>query len=105
MKVLVFDRTASNSGIHKGAAAILERDQLGHKIIWAGCRKHVAELLVKPVHKLIFGESKSASCSDFVQFQSAWLKKPSKDDDKFLERAAEGVQVEFVIDWENIRGS
>ena len=100
MKVLVFDTTASNSGIHKGTAAILERDQLGHKIIWAGCRKHVAELLVK----LIFGESKSASYSDFVQYQSAWLKKPSKDDGKVLERAADGVKVEFVTDWENIRG-
>ena len=103
VKVLVFDTTASNSGIHKGAAAILERDKLCHKIIWAGCRKHVAELLVKPVHKLIFGDSKSASYKDFVDFQSAWLKRPSEDDDEVLERGALGEQVVFVTDWENRR--
>ena len=84
IKVLVFDTTASNSGIHKGAAAILERDKLCHKIIWGGCRKHIAELIVKPIHKLIFGDSKFPTYTDFKDFQSGWLKKPSEDDPEVL---------------------
>ena len=100
IKVLVFDTTASNSGIHKGAAAILERDKLCHKIIWGGCRKHVAELLVKPVHKLIFGDSKSPIYTDFKDFQSIWLKVPTEDDPEFLDRNAVGVQMVFQTDWE-----
>ena len=100
IKILVFDTTASNSGIHKGAAAILERDKLCHKIIWGGCRKHVAELLVKPVHKLIFGDSKSPIYTDFKDFQSIWLKVPTEDDPEFLNRKAAGVQMVFLTDWE-----
>ena len=34
IRVLVWDTTNSNSGIHKGAAAILERDLPGRKLVW-----------------------------------------------------------------------
>ena len=45
---LVWDTKNSNSCIHKGAATILKRD-LGMKLVWGACRKHVAELLLRPV--------------------------------------------------------
>ena len=41
LKVLVFDNTNSNSGIHKGSATYLQSYMLEHKIIWAASRKHV----------------------------------------------------------------
>ena len=53
--ILVFDTPNANTGIHKGAASILERDVLERKIIWGGCRKHVAELEVRAAHKVVFG--------------------------------------------------
>ena len=49
IRVLVWDTTNSNSGIHKGAAAILERDLLGRKLVWGACRKRIYDLLVRPV--------------------------------------------------------
>ena len=38
VKVMVFDTTSSNTGIHRGGATILERDKLCRKLIWAACR-------------------------------------------------------------------
>ena len=38
VKVMVFDTTSSNTGVHKGGASVLERDKLCRKLIWAACR-------------------------------------------------------------------
>ena len=85
IRVLVWDTTNSNSGIHKGAAAILERDLLGRKLVWGACRKHVAELLVRPVYKCVFGEAKSSDYGDFKEFQQVWLKRPTENDQVILD--------------------
>ena len=85
IRVLVWDTTNSNSGIHKGADAILERDLLGRKLVWGACRKHVAELLVKPVYKCVFGEAKSSDYGDFKDFQRVLLKRATKNDKVVLD--------------------
>ena len=100
IRVLVWDTTNSNSGVHKGAAAILERDLLGRKLIWGACRKHVGELLVRPVYKCVFGEPKSADYGDFKEFQKAWVKRPTKDDPLVLDRHAQGQKMKLTTDWE-----
>ena len=100
IRVLVLDTTNSNSGIHKGAAAILERDLLGRKLVWGACRKHVAELLVKPVYKRVFGEAKSSDYGDFKEFQRVWLKRATENDKVVLDRHAPGKALMFNTDWE-----
>lgn len=42
---MCFDTTASNTGPHNGAAALLE-NELGKSLLWIACRHHVAELHV-----------------------------------------------------------
>jgi hypothetical protein len=100
IRVLVWATTNSNSVVHKGAAAILERDLLGRKLIWGNCRKHVGELLVRHVYKCVFGEPKSADYGDFKEFQKAWVKRPTEDDPLVLDRHAQGQQMKLTTDWE-----
>ena len=45
---LVFDTTASNSGIHRGAAKLLE-EMLGNKVFYLACRHHILEVLIGAV--------------------------------------------------------
>ena len=52
---------------------------------------------------MIFGESKKAEYIDLKEFQSAFLKRATKDDPKVLDRQAIGRQVEFNTDWEKSR--
>lgn len=47
-----FDTTASNTGKHQGACARLETD-LGRALLWLACRRHVMELHVKHVAKVM----------------------------------------------------
>ncbi|KAG0710025.1 hypothetical protein GWK47_023669 [Chionoecetes opilio] len=42
---LVFDTTASPSGVHRGAAKLLEQ-QLDRKVFYLACRHHILEVLV-----------------------------------------------------------
>ena len=44
-KSLVFDTTASNSGVHKGAAKLLE-DKLQRKIFFLARRDHISEIVI-----------------------------------------------------------
>lgn len=68
---LVFDTTASNSGIHKGAATLLEQ-RLGKKLLYLACRHHVLELAVGAVWKLLFGKTLGPDNKLFAEFKSAW---------------------------------
>ena len=47
-----FDTTSSNTGRHQGACVRLETD-LGRALLWIACRRHVMELHVKHVAKVI----------------------------------------------------
>ena len=53
---LVFDTTSSNSGIRKGAAVLIEQ-ALDYKVLYFGCRHHVAELLASAAWGKVFVES------------------------------------------------
>ena len=55
----VFDTTSSNSGVHRGAAKLLEQ-QLGEKVFYLACRHHILEVLVGAVWESFFGQVKSA---------------------------------------------
>ena len=68
---LVFDTTASNSGIHKGAATLLEQ-RLEKKLFYLACRHHVLELVVGAVWKLLFGKALGPDNQLFAGFKSAW---------------------------------
>ncbi|KAG0715601.1 hypothetical protein GWK47_011564 [Chionoecetes opilio] len=53
-----FDTTASNSGVHRGAAKLLEQ-QLDRKVFYLACRPHILEVLVGAVWEHLFGKVKS----------------------------------------------
>lgn len=55
---LVFDTTASNTGIHRGCATLLEQ-QLGRAVLWLACRHHFYELHIKHVWSAVIGDSNS----------------------------------------------
>jgi hypothetical protein len=68
---LVFDTTASNSGVHKGAAKLIE-ERLGRKLLYLACRHHILELVVGAVWKLLFGEILTPDNKLFAYFKAAW---------------------------------
>lgn len=43
---MCWDTTAANTGAYRGSATLFEAE-LGHAILWLGCRHHVAELHIK----------------------------------------------------------
>lgn len=67
---LVFDTTASNSGVHKGAANLME-ESLGRKLFYLACRHHILEL-VGAVWKLTFSEILGPDNKLFADFKVAW---------------------------------
>ena len=68
VRALVFDTTASNSGVRKGAASRLMQE-LDRPLMWFECRHHMAELFIKPTWILLFGVDNSPEWSDFGLFQ------------------------------------
>lgn len=68
---LVFDTTSSNSGVHRGAAKLLEQ-RLGTKVFYLACRHHILELLVGAVWEKLFGKVKSPENPWFKQFKDSW---------------------------------
>lgn len=66
---MVFDTTATNTGIHNGACTILEEEFFKRKLLWLACRHHVPELVIKAVWQRLFGKSSSPSNQTFVQFR------------------------------------
>ena len=68
---LVLDTTASNSGIRKGAATLLEH-RIGRKLFYLACRHHILEIVVGAVWKLLFGKVLGPENELFARFKSAW---------------------------------
>ncbi|KAG0719075.1 hypothetical protein GWK47_051235 [Chionoecetes opilio] len=68
---LVFDTTASNSGVHRGAAKLLEQ-QLDRKVFCLACRHHILEVLVGAIWENLFGKVKSPENPWFKHFKDAW---------------------------------
>ena len=68
---LVFDTTAANTGVIKGAATIIEV-KLGTdigKLLWCACRHHIPELCLKAVWVHLFGATRSKDKEDLVEFK------------------------------------
>ena len=68
---LVFDTTSSNSGIHNGAAKLLE-EQIGQKLLYLACRHHILEIIVSAVWKQLLGQILGPDNKLFSAFKTAW---------------------------------
>jgi hypothetical protein len=76
VRALVFDTTSSNSGIHKGAAKLIE-EHLGKKLLYLACRHHILEVIVGEIWRVLFGAIHAPENKMFADFKEAW-----KDIDK-----------------------
>ncbi|KAG0717736.1 hypothetical protein GWK47_053838 [Chionoecetes opilio] len=99
---LVFDTTASNSGVHRGAAKLLEQ-QLDRKVFYLACRHHILEVLVGAVWENLFGKVKSPENPWFKHFKDVgqiyhrqpynlsirqkWLNKKKKEARKYYRKS------------------
>lgn len=68
---LLFDTTASNTGLKKGACSFLEFS-LGQDLAWVACRHHVMELVLASVFRVLFGPTGGPDILIFKRFQQAW---------------------------------
>jgi len=68
---LVFDTTASNTGIRNGCAKLIE-NELKHPILWLACRHHVYELHIRHVWFAIAGSANSPVEPLLKRFQNDW---------------------------------
>lgn len=71
VEIICFDTTSSNTGIHRGAAFLLEH-ALGRKLLFFPCRHHISELLLKAVFELNFGRTSAPSTVMFDRFALKW---------------------------------
>ena len=92
VRALVFDTTASNTGVKQGAAARLIQ-LLKRVLLWFECRHHMAECFMKPVWIMLFGEETSPKWSDFGLFQKMfpYIKK----EEKVVLNIKPGLEMEF----------
>ena len=100
IRAVVFDTTASNTGIRQGAASRLV-EKLGRVLMWFECRHHMAELFMKPVWIMLFGVDSSPEWSDFGLFKKMfpYIKKEEKvllDIKPGLEEQLREKSVEFL---------
>lgn len=68
---LVFDTTASNTAVKKGAAKLLE-EKIGRKLLLLACRHHVDEVIIGGVWKLLFGKTVGPENQLFLKFKRDW---------------------------------
>ena len=52
---LVFDTTASNTGINTGACTLIEK-AFGRELVWVACRHHIMEVVLSSVFKAVMGD-------------------------------------------------
>ena len=68
---LVFDTTASNTGLKNGACTFLE-DSVGQELAWVACRHHVMEVVLASVFNTLFGASRGPDVAMFKRFKQRW---------------------------------
>ena len=71
VEFVCFDTTSTNTGIHKGAAYLLEK-KLDRDLLFLPCRHHISELLLKAVFELNFGKSSAPDVLMFDRFARKW---------------------------------
>ena len=79
LRGLVFDTTASNTGLKGGACAIIERS-VNRPLLWVACRHHMYEIVLAEVFKETLGASSGPDISLFKRFKTNWM---SLDQSKF----------------------
>jgi len=68
---LVFDTTASNTGIHNGCSKLIECE-LKRGILWLACRHHIYELHIRHVWTAVAGSANSPVEPLLKRFQHDW---------------------------------
>ena len=68
---LVFDTTASNSGVNKGAAKLIE-EKLHKKVFYFACRHHISEVIVGGAWEAVFSKVKSPDNPMFSNVKEKW---------------------------------
>ena len=71
IEALVFDTTASNTGIWKGATTRVEK-MLRRAVLWLACRHHIAELFVKHANIAVRGNSTAPEDPLFTKFRKTF---------------------------------
>ena len=64
-----FDTTSTNTGCENGACTIYESELLKRKILWLACRRHVDEVIISDVWKMLFGSTSSPDNPIFKRFR------------------------------------
>ena len=100
VKGLVFDTTASNTGLHKGACTRIE-EALGVELVWIACRHHVMEVVLSNVFTSLFGATDGPSTALFKRFQKSWpsINKDAYDaatDDMFQDSIMNRLRLEML---------
>ena len=68
---LVFDTTASNTGLKNGACTFIEQS-LDREMVWVACRHHVMELVLASTFRALFGPTGGPDVALFKRFQTSW---------------------------------
>ena len=68
---LVFDTTASNTGLYKGACIHIEK-AVGRELVWIACQHHILEVMLKDVCGSLFGSTVGPGMGLYKQFQKQW---------------------------------
>lgn len=68
---LVFDTTSSNTGLTRGACAIIE-NAVNRPLLWIACRHHVLEVVLSSVFSSEMGKSTGPENLLFKQFRKDW---------------------------------
>lgn len=70
---LVFDTTASNTGIRNGCAVLIEKE-INRSLLWLACRHHVYvyEVHMKNIWQDLSGKTVGPDGLLFKRFQSSW---------------------------------
>jgi hypothetical protein len=67
----VFDTTSSNTGVHEGGMTHIE-NALGTRQMWAACKHHTDELILKHVYDLVMHKSTGPDDPLFKAFKNWW---------------------------------
>ena len=65
---LVFDTTASNTGLKMGACTLIEK-ALEIELVWIACRHHVCEVMLADVFSVTLGTTSGPEIGLFKRFQ------------------------------------
>ena len=68
---LVFDTTASNTGLKNGACTFFEH-LLDHEMAWVACRHYVMELVLASILQALFRPTGGPDVALFKRFQTSW---------------------------------